>query len=84
MDRPTKREAEMLRLRTVEGLTLREIGERYGVTDERVRQLLRSCYRLRGVPPAAQARGWPSGPSCCRCSELTVTGAGHSRSYRLR
>ena len=53
---PTKREEEMFWLRTVEGLTLREIGERYGVTDERVRQLLRGCYHLRGVPPAAQAR----------------------------
>lgn len=63
---PTEREAEMLRLRTVEGLTLREIGERYGVTDERVRQLLRGCFHLRGVPPAAHARRRAAGTALDR------------------
>ncbi len=34
------RASEMLRLREIEHLTLREIGERYGLTSERVRQIL--------------------------------------------
>lgn len=33
----------MLRLRDVEQLTLREIGERYDLTAERVRQILNRC-----------------------------------------
>jgi AraC-like DNA-binding protein len=37
----TERELEMFRLRAVEGLTLAQIGERVGVTTERVRQLLK-------------------------------------------
>jgi DNA-directed RNA polymerase sigma subunit (sigma70/sigma32) len=53
---PSDREREMLRLRTVEGLTLREIGERFGIGAERVRQLLNHYFRLKGVPPAVKAR----------------------------
>lgn len=34
------RAAEMYRLRVQEGLTLRQIGERYGVSKERVRQIV--------------------------------------------
>jgi AraC family transcriptional regulator, regulatory protein of adaptative response / methylphosphotriester-DNA alkyltransferase methyltransferase len=51
----TAREREMFRLRAVEGLTQDEIGERFGVNRERVRQLLHLHFRLDGVPPAAKA-----------------------------
>lgn len=37
------RTAEMLRLRAVENLTLTEIGQRYDLSTERVRQILRRC-----------------------------------------
>jgi DNA-directed RNA polymerase sigma subunit (sigma70/sigma32) len=37
------RAREMLRLRDEEHLTLREIGERYGITTERVRQIVNRC-----------------------------------------
>lgn len=35
-----EREREMYELRVTEGLTLRELAERYGIGPERVRQLL--------------------------------------------
>jgi hypothetical protein len=53
---PSDREREMFRLRVVEGLTLRAIGDRYGVIGERVRQLLAAYFGLRGVPPAAKGK----------------------------
>jgi len=53
---PSEREREMLRLRTEEGLTLREIGQRFDIGTERVRQLLIYYFDLKGVPPAAKAR----------------------------
>jgi RNA polymerase sigma factor (sigma-70 family) len=37
------RAREILRLRDEEHLTLREIGERYGITTERVRQIVNRC-----------------------------------------
>jgi AraC-like DNA-binding protein len=52
----TGREREMFRLRAVEGLTLAQIGQRFNVTTERVRQLLRLHFGLRGTPPAAKRR----------------------------
>lgn len=52
----TNREREMFRLRAVKGLTLKQIGERFDVTTERVRQLLRLHFRLSGTPPAAKRR----------------------------
>jgi AraC-like DNA-binding protein len=52
----TAREREIFRLRVVEGLTLDEIGERFAVKRERVRQLLKLHFRLNGVPPAANVR----------------------------
>jgi AraC-like DNA-binding protein len=50
------REREMFRLRAVEGQTLDQIGERFGIKRERVRQLLRLHFGLDGVPPAAKRR----------------------------
>lgn len=52
--KPKDREYEMFRLRVIEGLTLSEIAEMFGLHRERVRQLLRAHFRLR-VPPAASA-----------------------------
>jgi hypothetical protein len=53
---PEDRHVEMLRLRWVEGLTLRETGERTGVTGSRVQQLLAVHFGLNGIPPAAKER----------------------------
>ncbi len=52
----SEREREMFRLRAVEGQTLDQIGERFGIKRERVRQLLRLHFGLDGVPPAAKRR----------------------------
>jgi hypothetical protein len=43
------REREILRLRLIEHLTLKEIGERIGVSTERVRQLLNMHFGLTGT-----------------------------------
>lgn len=51
---PGDREREMFRLRIVEGLTLKEVGERVGVKTERARQLLSDFFGLTGTPPAAR------------------------------
>lgn len=48
---PDERDREMLRLRIVEGMTLKEIGEQCGVIAERVRQVLAFAFGLRGKPP---------------------------------
>jgi Sigma-70, region 4 len=53
---PSERERDMLRLRLVEGLSLREIGERFGVTGGRVNQILFFCFHVKGVPPAIRAK----------------------------
>lgn len=52
---PSDRNRELLRLRIIEGLSLREAGRRVGLTTERVRQLLRACFGLSGIPPAVRA-----------------------------
>jgi DNA-directed RNA polymerase sigma subunit (sigma70/sigma32) len=46
----------MLRLRLIEGLPLAEVGQRTGVTLERVRQLLKTYFGLREIPPTVKAR----------------------------
>jgi DNA-directed RNA polymerase specialized sigma24 family protein len=53
---PEPRHLEMLRLRFLEGLTLREVGERTGVNGTTVLQLLGHYFGVRGVPPAAKTR----------------------------
>ena len=54
-----EREREMFRLRAVEGRTLDQIGERFDLKRERVRQLLRLHFGLDGVPPATNGRPSP-------------------------
>jgi hypothetical protein len=46
----------MFWLRAVEGLTLKQIGERFEVIGERVRQLLVGYVGLDGPPPATKGR----------------------------
>ncbi|MGN6373677.1 MAG: sigma factor-like helix-turn-helix DNA-binding protein [Solirubrobacteraceae bacterium] len=45
---PDERAREMYRLRTVEGLTLRQLAERFQVSPERVRQLVYAYARAAG------------------------------------
>ncbi len=54
---PGEREREMFWLRAVEGLTLKQIGERFDVIAERVRQLLVVYVGLDGPPPATKRAG---------------------------
>jgi hypothetical protein len=49
---PTELDIEMLRLRVVEGLTLRGIALNCGLSPERVRQRLNQRFGLNGEPPA--------------------------------
>jgi transcriptional regulator with XRE-family HTH domain len=53
---PEPRHLEMLRLRLLAGLSMREVGERTGVTGSRVAQILSAYFAVRGVPPAVKAR----------------------------
>lgn len=53
---PEPRHLEMLRLRLLEGLTLREVGEQVGLAPSTVGQLLGHYFGIEGVPPAAKAR----------------------------
>lgn len=55
---PNDRSREMFRLRIVEGLTLKEIAERFGINAERVRQIMAMYFGLRGSPPTVKARKW--------------------------
>lgn len=55
---PNERSSAVFRLRLVEGLTLGEIGERFGVSKELVRRILRKHFGLTGSPPAVKARRW--------------------------
>jgi hypothetical protein len=50
---PTENDIEMLRLRVVEGLALREVAFSCGISPERVRQRLNQHFGLHGEPPAA-------------------------------
>jgi Sigma-70, region 4 len=54
-----KRERDMFVLRALDGWTYQEIGHKFGVSPERVRQLLSVYCGLSGTPPAAAARRRP-------------------------
>lgn len=47
---------EVFRLRLIDGLTYAAIGDRVGLTQERVRQILSAHYGLKRRPPAVDAR----------------------------
>jgi RNA polymerase sigma-32 factor len=53
----TERECEVLELRLTDNLTLKQIGQRLGITSERVRQIetraLRKLQRVRVQPPVS-------------------------------
>jgi transcriptional regulator with XRE-family HTH domain len=51
---PDDRNREIFRLRIVEGLTLKALGERFGLNPERVRQILAVYFGLAGTPPATR------------------------------
>jgi DNA-binding XRE family transcriptional regulator len=51
-----ERNLEVFRLRVVEGRRLKATGEPLGIGVERVRQILATCFGLRGAPPAVKAR----------------------------
>jgi transcriptional regulator with XRE-family HTH domain len=51
---PDDRNREIFRLRVVDGLTLSELGDRFSLNRERVRQLLAVYFGLAGTPPAAR------------------------------
>jgi hypothetical protein len=53
---PSPPKHELLRLRLIDGLTFAAIGERVGLTDGRVQQILRAHYGLQSQPPAVGAR----------------------------
>jgi hypothetical protein len=53
---PTTNDLEMLRLRVVDGATLKEIGIVSKLSRERVRQRLHQQFGLTGEPPAAMER----------------------------
>jgi hypothetical protein len=55
---PNDRSREMFRLRIVDGLTLKETGERFGINAECVRRYLAKHFGLRGSPPTVRARKW--------------------------
>jgi hypothetical protein len=53
---PSPPKDEIVRLRLIDGLAFTEIGERVGLSKERVRQVLRTHYGLRIQPPAVGAK----------------------------
>lgn len=55
---PNDRSREIFRLRIVEGLTLKAVGEHFDINAERVRQILSKHFGLRGSPPTVKARKW--------------------------
>jgi hypothetical protein len=75
-----ERHLEMLRLRLVEGLTLREVGELTGVTGGRVKQLLAEYFGVSGRKPqsvTAAGEGRVSVPSGFVDVLLEIVECGH-------
>jgi hypothetical protein len=54
---PNQRTLEMFRLRFVEGLTLTETGQRFGVTRARVDQILRAHFCISALPSSRPTAG---------------------------
>jgi hypothetical protein len=55
---PNDRDREMFRMRVIDGLMLIEVGERVGLSRDRVRQLVRERFGLSGDVPTVKARRW--------------------------
>jgi hypothetical protein len=53
---PEERNLKLFRLRVVYGLSMKEAGQEVGIGVERVRQVLKVYFGLRGRPPAVKAR----------------------------
>jgi DNA-directed RNA polymerase sigma subunit (sigma70/sigma32) len=53
---PDERNREVFRLRVVEGLSLADTAKQLGISQERVRQLLKVYFGIRGRPPATKTR----------------------------
>jgi Sigma-70, region 4 len=53
---PNERDLKLFRLRVVCGLSMKEAGREVGIGVERVRQVLKVYFGLRGQPPAVKAR----------------------------
>lgn len=51
-----ERNAEMYRLRTQDKLSMVKIGERFGVTPERVRQVIKTHCHKEGLPYPARIK----------------------------
>jgi hypothetical protein len=58
---PSDRDREIFRLRIVEGLTLDQLAQRFGLHRERIRQVLSHFFGLTGTPPAARRGAKPTG-----------------------
>jgi transposase len=58
-DRLTDRERLMFALRMAEGLSFRQAGERFGVSSERARQLVKRYCHVTGVPVPRRSRRDP-------------------------
>jgi hypothetical protein len=53
---PSSRDRAILKLRIIEGRTLKEIARACGLNDERVRQILHAGFGLTGRPPSVTRR----------------------------
>jgi hypothetical protein len=53
---PSKRNLAILRLRILDGLTLQEIADQTGLTDQGVRAILGAYFGVSGIPVAAKTR----------------------------
>jgi Sigma-70, region 4 len=53
---PSERDLKLFRMRVVCGLSMKEAGREVGIGVERVRQVLKVYFGLRGRPPAVKAR----------------------------
>lgn len=55
VDELPERYWQVYRMRTVDGATLRKVGETFGVTQERVRQIVARCERVLSIIKAREA-----------------------------
>lgn len=75
-DRLTDRERLMFALRAAEGLSFRQIGDRFGVSPERSRQLIKRYCHANGVPVPCRPRRdpKPTAPSCGEIARDSLAG----------